>query len=533
LTGEVATQPTRTVSTSVLTRRLLTGLLAAVPAFIIGRQVALLLVSGDEAVAIIVGAAAALGVAALVLARTVSPLVAQQAALEERYEAALADALTDPLTGLGNHRAFHEELDRQAAASERYETPVALALIDLDEFKQINDRTGHAAGDRMLRGFAQVLVSSTRRADRAFRIGGDEFAVILPHTDVAGAHIVTRRVLAQALGPSLRGEEIAPVSFSAGVSAMPEFASDRTSLFSQADAALYAAKRGGRTDVVAYDPSLDRSSNEDEAPSAAASAIADVIARGLLRPVYQPIVALASREIIGVEGLIRPVEPAPYADPASLFAAAEAGGRLVALDMACVEAIVRGAGELPASQFLSINLSPATVEAPEFSAASLLAILARHGFAPDRVVVELTEHTAVQNPARVRERLDECRAAGIRFAADDIGAGNSGLRLLSEIAFDVIKVDLGLVQASAGGGRPSAVLGSMVTLATRIGAFVIAEGIEHAEQVEQLLEIGIEAGQGYHLGVPGEIGPVADEPAREPVAVEMSAWRQSIGLPTG
>lgn len=532
MTGEVATQPTRTVSTSVLTRRLLTGLLVAVPAFVLGRQLALALVGGDEVIALIFGAAAALGVATVVMARTVSPLVAQQAALEERYEAALADALTDPLTGLGNHRAFHEELDRQVAASERYEMPVSLALIDLDEFKQINDKAGHAAGDRMLRGFAQVLVSSTRRADRTFRIGGDEFAIILPHTDAAGAHIVTRRVLAQALGPSLRGEEIAPVSFSAGVSAMPDLATDRTALFSQADTALYAAKRGGRTDIVAYDPSLDRTENEESAPSAAASAIADVIARGLLRPVYQPIVALASRDVIGVEGLIRPVEPAPYTDPASLFAAAEAGGRLVALDMACVEAIVRGASELPTSQFLSINLSPATVEAPEFSPSALLAILARHDFPADRVVVELTEHQAVHNPARVRERLDECRAAGIRFAADDIGAGNSGLRLLSEIAFDVIKVDLGLVQASAAGGPSSAVLDSMVTLATRIGAFVIAEGIEHAEQVAQLLEIGIEAGQGYHLGFPGDIEVPVAQDSEAPVVVEMSAWRQSIGLPT-
>jgi diguanylate cyclase (GGDEF)-like protein len=531
VTEEAATQPTRTVSTSVLTRRLLTGTLAAIPAFVLVRQAALMLLPGDEVLAIVAGAAGGLAVAALVLARTVSPLVAQQAMLEERYEAALADALTDPLTGLGNHRAFHEELDRQVAASDRYATPVALALIDLDEFKQVNDRAGHAAGDRLLRGFAQVLTSSTRRADRAFRIGGDEFAVILPHTDVAGAHIVTRRVLAQALGPSLRGEEIAPVSFSAGVSGMPELAADRTSLFTQADTALYAAKHGGRTDVMAYDPSMDRGAGDGE-PSAAASAIADVIARGLLRPVYQPIVALASRQVIGVEGLIRPVEPAPFSDPASLFAAAEAGGRLVALDMACVEAIIRGAGELPDSQFLSLNLSPATLEAPEFSPATLLGILVRHGFPADRVVVELTEHQPVHEPARVRERLDVCRNAGIRVAADDIGAGNSGLRLLSEIAFDVLKVDLGLVQASAAGGPSSAVLDSMVTLATRMGAFVIAEGIEHAEQIDQLLEHGIEAGQGYHLGHPGPIEAEDGAPVLEPVAVGMSAWRQSIGLPT-
>ena len=189
MTGEVATQPTRTVSTSVLTRRLLTGLLVAVPAFLIGRQLALTLVGGDEAIAIIFGAAAALAVATLVLARTVSPLVAQQAALQERYEAALADALADPLTGLGNHRAFHEELDRQVEASERYETPLSLALIDLDEFKQINDKAGHAAGDRMLRGFGELLVGSTaprrsRLPDRWRRVRGHP----APHRPRGRAH---------------------------------------------------------------------------------------------------------------------------------------------------------------------------------------------------------------------------------------------------------------------------------------------------------------------------------------------------------
>ncbi|HEX2765192.1 MAG TPA: bifunctional diguanylate cyclase/phosphodiesterase [Candidatus Limnocylindria bacterium] len=530
MTGETTTQPAGSVSTSVLTRRMLTALLGAVPAFVLARQ-AVIIVVGDEILGIVAGAATALAVAAVLLARTVSPLVAQQAALEERYEAALADALTDPLTGLGNHRAFHEELDRQVAASQRYGTPLSLALIDLDEFKQINDKSGHAAGDRMLRGFAHILNSATRRADRPFRIGGDEFAVILPHTDLAGAHIVTRRILAQSLGPSLRSEDVSPVSFSAGVSSMPEMATDRSRLFNQADVALYAAKRGGRTDVVAFDPSLEASDKDDE-PSTAAAAIADVISRGLLRPVYQPIVALASREVIGVEGLIRPVEPAPFSDPAGLFAAAEAGGRLVALDLACVETIVRGAADLPANQFLSVNLSPATLEAPEFSPAAFLSILARNGFPADRLVVEITEHQALREPARVRERLEACRAAGVRFAADDIGAGNAGLRLLSEISFEVLKVDLGLVQASAAGGPSSAVIGSMVGFATRIGAFVIAEGIEHAEQIDQLLELGIEAGQGYHLGHPGPIVPeMAPQAPMETSDTGMSAWRQSIGLP--
>ena len=515
-------------STGVITRRLLTGVVVAVGAFALAYQAAITLTGAGPTVSVVVGVGAALTVAAAALGRTIAPLVATQADLQERYAEAKADALRDPLTTLGNHRAFHEELDRQVEASLRYGVPLSLMLIDLDEFKTVNDTKGHAGGDRTLRGFGQLLNTAVRRADRAYRVGGDEFAVLLPHTDLEGARVVARRILAQALQPALRLEDLEPVSFSAGLSSVPELANSRARLYSQADAALYAAKRGGRTDIVAYDPTIDPSVETE--PGTASAAIAEVIARGQLRPVYQPIVALASGVVIGVEGLIRPVPPAPFADPGAMFAAAAAGGRLSALDLACIEVIIAGARELPSDQFLSLNVSPPTIEAPEFSSAGLLAILGRHGFPPHRLVVELTEQQVIHDTTRVRERLDVLRRAGVRIAADDIGAGNAGLRLLSEITFDVIKVDLGLVQSSAAGGPSSAVLGSVVALAARMHALVVAEGIEHESQVAQLVELGIEAGQGYHLGRPGAL--VQAIPISEPVPVAaMSAWRESLGLP--
>jgi diguanylate cyclase (GGDEF)-like protein len=516
-------------STAAITRRLLTGVIVAVGAFAIAHQAAVRMIGADAALAIVVGVGAALLVAAAALGRTIAPLVATQADLQERYEAAKADALRDPLTGLGNHRAFHEELDRQVEASLRYGVPLSLMLIDLDEFKSVNDTKGHAGGDRILRGFGQLLNAAVRRADRAYRIGGDEFAVLLPHTDLEGSRVVARRILAQALQPALRLEDLEPVSFSAGISSVPELADSRARLYSQADAALYAAKRGGRTDIVAYDPAADVGAEQAQ-PGTASAAIAEVIARGQLRAVYQPIVALASGVALGVEGLIRPEPPAPFADPAALFAAAAAGGRLSALDLACIETIVAGAAELPADQFLSLNISPPTIEAPEFSSPGLLAILGRHGFPPHRLVIELTEQQAIHDAGRVRERLDVLRRAGVRIAADDIGAGNAGLRLLSEISFDVLKVDLGLVQSSAAGGPSSAVISSVVALASRMGALVVAEGIEHASQVSQLVDLGIEAGQGYHLGRPGPLQASISAPEPVPVAA-MSAWRESLGLP--
>ncbi|HET7521568.1 MAG TPA: EAL domain-containing protein [Candidatus Limnocylindria bacterium] len=473
----------------------------------------------------------------------VSPLARSQETLTVAYQAALADALQDPLTGLGNHRAFQEELDRQVEAAHRYGVPLALVILDLDEFKAINDGQGHAAGDRALAHFGRIVSSALRRVDRPFRVGGDEFALLLPHTDADGAKIVARRLLASALQPALRSDgSPGSLSFSAGVSAIPELAGSRAQLYSQADSALYAAKRAGRTDVHVFDPA----EQPVEDPGGAGMAVAEVIARGWLRPVYQPIVELKSRAVLGMEGLIRPVSPAPFDNPGALFSAAAASGHLVELDLTCVETIVAGAGTLPAGAFLSVNLSPATVEAPEFSTAAMLSILARHGFPPERLVLELTEQQAITDLERVRLKLDTCRSVGIRLAADDVGAGNSGLRLLSEVSFDVIKVDLTLVQRSASSASSSAVVESVVSLAGRTGAMVVAEGIEHPEQLEQLERLGVSVGQGFLLGRPGSL-PDAIEPVPEPTivmpaavvsvepasptAASMSAWRQSIGLP--
>ena len=119
--------------------------------------------------------------------------------LEDAYDQARAEALLDALTGLGNHRAFQEEIERQWATAARYNRALALVLLDLDEFKQINDSSGHAAGDLLLRGWAPHIAGSLRRSDRAFRIGGDEFAILMPETDGDGAYVVTRRLLATSL----------------------------------------------------------------------------------------------------------------------------------------------------------------------------------------------------------------------------------------------------------------------------------------------------------------------------------------------
>jgi diguanylate cyclase (GGDEF)-like protein len=418
--------------------------------------------------------------------------------LRKMYEVAREDSMRDALTGLGNHRAFQEELDRELEWYQRYHVPVALMLIDLDDLKLVNDSQGHAAGDALLRDMGRMIGDVTRYADRAFRIGGDEFAVLMPHTDADGATQIAHRLLEAALDAR---STTRPIPFSAGISACPQFATTRTQLYSQADAALYWCKRHGRASVDVYHPLRDHSANQ-EATNELSAKIARVVTEQLVRPVYQPIVDLRTGRVIGFEGLSRPSPDSGFTDPGAMFSSAETVGRTVELDLACLLAVIAGARSMPADQMLTINMSPRTIEAPHFSTEALLTILGRHGIPPNRVVVELTEREKVEDVSRLQGALAALQRTGLRIAADDVGAGNAGLRLLSQFRFDIVKIDLSLVQEGAERDSSRAVLRSLNELAGRWGAAVIAEGLETATQLRAIRELGITAGQGYLLARP-------------------------------
>ena len=426
-------------------------------------------------------------------------LARSQAQLEVLYREAREDSLHDGLTGLGNHRSFQEELDRQLELYRRHKVPVALLLIDLDDLKVVNDGEGHPAGDRLLVGMANSIRDALRYGDRAFRIGGDEFAVIMPHTDAGDAHVAANRLRHFCLRPAA-GERVIP--FSGGISSVPQLAADRTELFRQADAALYRCKRNGRGTVEVYDPDRDQLP-EETGVHGGVTLIRDVIRARKLTPVFQPIVDLRDGSVLGFEGLIRPTPGSPFSNPGQLFGAAAAAGRTVELDLACFEVVAAGSVDIDANQVVTINLSPQTLEVEDFSSAWLLEILARHHLSPGRVIVELTEREAITDLERLRRNVAALQHAGVRLAADDVGAGNAGLRLLSQLRFDIVKIDLSLVQDGTHHDSSRNVVRSLMDLATRQGAVAIAEGLETAEQLRSLRELGITAGQGYLLGRPG------------------------------
>ena len=383
---------------------------------------------------------------------------------------------------------------------------------------------GHAGGDRVLRGFGQLLgaAASPRRprvSHRRRRVRGPAARTPTSRARASWPAGSSRRRCSPRFGSRTSSRSRSPLASRPSRS----WPTARAALYSQADAALYAAKRGGRTDIVAYRPATDdqrragrrRARRRRRSPRSSPAASCG--------PVYQPIVALASRAVIGVEGLIRPEPPAPFADPAALFAAAEAGGRLTRPGPGLHRDHRRGCrASCPADQFLSLNLSPPTHRGSGVQQRRRCSpSSARHGFPPDRLVVELTEQQAHPRH-RPRARAARRAAGGPAYGSPPTTSGPAtpGCGCSSEISFDVLKVDLGLVQSSAAGGPSSAVLGSVVALASRMGALVVAEGIEHESQLAQLVDLGIDAGQGYHLGRPG---PLQDA---IPVAGRRSRWRR-------
>jgi diguanylate cyclase (GGDEF)-like protein len=434
--------------------------------------------------------------------RPAAQLEASRSRLRELYESAREAALRDSLTGLGNHRAFQEGVARMVEGARRYGTSFSLVLIDIDEFKRINDTRGHAVGDQLLAEVGSLINDTIRHTDAAFRIGGDEFALLLPHTDVDGAVALARRLLARGLEDRVHGEYRAPISFSAGISGCPEYGATRLEITAQADAALYRGKRSGRTVVTVYDPAKDHGHVDEGMRAELSSAISAVIEGGTLTPAYQPIVNLATGAVMGYEGLIRVPRQSTFAHAGALFDSAEVAGRVNDLDRAALDVVLRGARSLDDTVTLSVNVSPRTLESAEFSATAFLAILRRHGIPPGRVILELTERETIRDPERLRTALIGVQQAGVRVAADDVGAGNAGLRLLSQFRFDVVKIDLSLVQR-AGDDKTHSVLRSLVEMADRLGATTIAEGVETSAQLRTARRLGITAGQGYLLGRPG------------------------------
>lgn len=439
---------------------------------------------------------------------------------DERIALLSHAALNDALTGLRNLRAFEEDLPKGAAVAQRFNHPISLVLLDVDRFKEANDRSGHAAGDVLLKRIAARL-KGLREADGAYRLGGDEFAVMLPGTGGSGAETLARRLVADSLryGKST-------VTLSAGVAQLRpgEALSDWRE---RADIALYESKRRGGETAVLFE-NIEAQTRFVSAQ--AVSRIRELLAKDGMQAAFQPIWNRDATEIIAFEALARPLREYRFAGPQEAFDAAHRIGRIMDLDLLCMRAALGAVRDYGIEGPIFLNVTPATLEHPLFAAATIGALLPEYGVDASRIVIEITERTIRDLDALVRS-ADALRHLGMRIALDDAGAGSSGMSLLSSLTFDYVKLDRTLLLE---GHNPKArgVLAGILAIADSMGALLIAEGIEtpelldFARNLHRIMNVqsqGVRALQGYLLGQPRIPTPAS------PSDTAPAGWQNAAG----
>jgi diguanylate cyclase (GGDEF)-like protein len=396
-------------------------------------------------------------------------------------------AATDGLTGLLNHRGSQERLRREIEAAAETGEPLSVAVVDLDHFKRINDSHGHAEGDKALAAAAAKLRSVVRAGDAVGRLGGEEFVLVLPGVGGEGAAEAAERARA-ALGEVIVGRR--RLECSAGVATFPQDAQEAAELLERADAALYAAKNGGRRQTRRYAVNLAaRPSRADER-----SEVKALLRRGaaVIVPVFQPVLELATGRVCGYEALAR-IDGDPVRRPDQWFAQAHRCGLGAELEALALRAALAVA-DRPAGTFLALNVSPGALLAPPV--ADVL---------PDDlsdIVIELTEHELFTAEETLEACLAELRERGARVALDDAGAGYAGLQQVIRIAPDILKVDRSLVHGAHSDPSRYALLEALVSFAGTTGAAVCGEGVEDLADLRALADLDATYAQGYALARP-------------------------------
>jgi len=411
-------------------------------------------------------------------------------------QASLADPeRTDGLTRLGNHRAYREEL-RTELERMRGDSTLVLALIDVDDFKAFNEQRGSVHGDRTLQRIAQSL-EAARACDRAYRVGGDDFALILPETRLDDAIAIVRKLQREA-ADGLRGATVS-IGLASAVRGIGAHL-----LHEQAGAALYEAKRRGSNAIVTYGEIAGAAAIVN---SSKAEALRSLINANTIDIAFQPIWDLRGGVLLGFEALARPALRFGFDGPQDAFAVAEALHLVSELDALCRTSALARARELPGETLVFVNVSPSSLERRLLPGRSLADLALASGIAPERIVLEITERSSAQ-VGPVIDEATRLRGLGFKLALDDTGAGNAGLEMLSQMTVDFVKID-GEVIAKVGKQRSArGVFTGIVAIARETGAYLIAEGIEDAPTLASLHplrgneESGVAGLQGYLVGRP-------------------------------
>ncbi len=404
----------------------------------------------------------------------------------------------DSLTGLANRRAFRSRLDGLAVSTDGARS--AVMLLDLDDFKYVNDTYGHAAGDTVLRRVADILRAGLRTGDLAARLGGDEFAAILHETSEAEAVVLAKRLIAEIREPhAIDPDVVAKVGVSIGVAmALGHPVTDE--MLAKADVALYEAKESGKCAVKVYSTEM---SAKVTARRELETDFRDTVATGNgFTLYYQPIMDTRTRLVTAREALLRWHHPRQGSVPPSIFMplAAEMGltsqlGSWV-LDRACRDACQWLDGER-----VTINVSPLELTGTSY-ANQVIQTLYRSGLPASRLEIEITETTLLEDGS---ERLDELRrlhAFGVKVALDDFGVGFSSLAHVRAFPFDRIKIEGSFVRDAILRPECAVIVGIVAELGRRLGISIVAEGVETTDHLDLAIREGCHEVQGFLIGYP-------------------------------
>jgi len=422
----------------------------------------------------------------------------------------------DPLTGVPNRRMLVDRLNLAVARSRRSGKSLAVCYLDLDDFKPVNDRLGHAMGDRLLVDITQRLLHTLRGEDTLARLGGDEFVLLLSDlSDPSEWEHVLERVLDAVKQPVVLGDVTATVSASVGVTLFPADDVDADTLLRHADQAMYRAKQGGRNRHHLFDLVQDR---EVQVQRELVTRLAEALADGELVLFYQPKVDLDTGEVVGAEALIRWQHPEKgLLSPAAFLwhmdgtdLEVQVGEWVIETALAQITAWRTQPHCLPQGACVSVNLSGTQLLKPGFKPWLEQALLRHPTVRPGDLELEILENAALADMQTAAHVMAECRELGVRFALDDFGTGYSSLAYFRKLPVDLIKIDQSFVRDMLTDPDDHGIVQSVVYLAHAFNRPVIAEGVETLEHAAALLRLGCHLAQGYGIGKPM---PASDWPA--------------------
>jgi diguanylate cyclase (GGDEF)-like protein len=409
------------------------------------------------------------------------------------------------MTGLPNRKLFRETLELALGSADVHGRKMALMLIDVDDFKTTNDTFGHDNGDRLLQEFARRLQLCFRADDTIARIGGDEFAVVLPDSpDLGGLEEIATRIRVEMAGGFEVDGNAVEISASVGIALYPDHAANGTDLLRQADIALYSSKAAGRGVHCFYSHSMGE---ELALRHRTLTAIRGAIIRREIMPFYQPIVRACNCEPVGLEALVRWVRQEDQVVPPALFMAALADPLLATvIGEVMVTAVASQIGawkeEGIAVVPVSVNVASDQIVWPDFAPA-LLNLLDAYQVPPNLLSVEITEHVILsQDRHALVGALNALSEAGIKIDFDDFGTGYASLTHLKEYPVDRIKLDRSFVSQLPHDRESLGIVRAVISLAHELAKEVIAEGVETEEQAALLTEMGCDFLQGYLFSRP-------------------------------